>query len=56
MNSNNNNYHNNNNNNNNSKSIILPYTSIGFYLFLYAFALNLIINTRFFRGSIGPAT
>ena len=34
----------------------MPYTFIGFYLSLCAFALNVIINTRFFRGSINPAT
>ena len=32
------------------------YIIIGFYLFLCALALNMIINTRFFKGSISPAT
>ena len=31
------------------------YISIGFYLSLCAFALNVIINTRFFKGSISLA-
>ena len=46
---------NNNNNNNNNKSIIILYTFIGSYSFLCAFALNVIINTHFFKGSINLA-
>ena len=53
MNNNNNNH--NNNNNNNNRSIIILYTSIYSYLFLYTFALNVIIDTRFSRESINPA-
>ena len=34
-------------NNNNNNSNIIPYTSVGSYSFLYAFILNVIINTRF---------
>ena len=33
----------------------MPYTSVGFYSFLCAFALNVIINTRLFREGINPA-
>ena len=33
----------------------MPYTSVSSYSFLYTFALNMIINTRFFRESISPA-
>ena len=33
----------------------MPYTSIGFYSFLCAFALNVIINTRLFKGNTNPA-
>ena len=33
----------------------MPYIIIGFYLSLYTLALNVIINTRFFKGSISPA-
>ena len=51
---NNNNNYNNNNNNNNRNSIIF-YIIVGFYLFLCAFVLNVIINIRFFKGSISPA-
>ena len=50
---NNNNY--NNNNNNNNKNNIIFYTFVGFYSFLCAFTLNVIINTRLFKGSISPA-
>ena len=52
-NSNNNNH--NNNNNNNSKNNIIFYIIIGSHLFLCALALNVIADTRFFRGSINPA-
>ena len=31
------------------------YIIIGSYSSLYAFTLNVIINTRFFKGSINPA-
>ena len=54
MNNNNNNY-NNNNNNNNNRSIIIFYISVGFYLSLCAFALNVIINTCLSKDSINPA-
>ena len=37
------------------KNNIILYTIIGFYLSLYALTLNVIINTRFFKGSISPA-
>ena len=53
---NNNNNNHNNNNNNNNRNNIMPYIIIGFYLFLYTLTLNVIINTRFFKGSISPAT
>ena len=33
----------------------MPYTIIGFYLFLCTLALNVIADTRFSRGSISPA-
>ena len=33
----------------------MPYTIIGSYSSLCAFALNVIINTRFFKESINPA-
>ena len=51
----NNNKNHNNNSNNNNKSIIIFYTSVGSYLSLYAFTLNVIINTYLFRESISPA-
>ena len=54
-NTNNNNNNHNNNNNNNNKNNIIPYIIIGFYLFLCIFILNVIINTRLFKGSINPA-
>ena len=53
INSNNNNY--NNNSNSNNRSIIILYISVGFYLSLYAFILNVIIDTYFFKGNISPA-
>ena len=31
------------------------YITVGFYSFLCALALNVIINTRLFKGSISPA-
>ena len=31
------------------------YTIVGSHLFLCAFTLNVIINTRLFKGSINPA-
>ena len=54
-NNNNNNNHNNNNNNYNNNSIIILYTSVGSYSFLYTFILNVITNTYFFRENISPA-
>ena len=33
----------------------MPYIIIGFYLFLYALTLNVIINMRLFKGNINPA-
>ena len=51
---NNNNNHNNNNNNNNKNNIIL-YITVGSYLFLCTFTLNVIIDTRLSRESISPA-
>ena len=33
----------------------MPYTTVGFYLSLCGLTLNVIINTRLFRGSISPA-
>ena len=33
----------------------MPYIIIGFYLFLCALALNVIIDTRLFKGSISLA-
>ena len=52
-NNNNNNY--NNNSNNNNRSIIIPYTSVYSHSSLYAFALNVIINTYFSKGNTSPA-
>ena len=37
------------------RNSIMPYIIISFYLSLCAFVLNVIINTRFFKGSISPA-
>ena len=54
-NTNNNNNNHNNNNNNNNRNSIMPYTTVGSYLSLCTFALNVIINTRLFKGSISPA-
>ena len=34
---------------------MILYISVGFYSFRCAFALNVIINTRFFRKNISPA-
>ena len=33
----------------------MPHTSVGSYLSLCAFVLNVIINTRLFKESINPA-
>ena len=33
----------------------MPYISVGFYWFLCAFILNVIINTHLFKKNINPA-